>query len=166
MSPTSATWTANRAGKSKPVLCPPASPTAQASSCTRPVVGCRYLAPVKGYPAFFQLPASYLDAWVRLSGPDFSTLPAVTLTARDRAMSWLVDDTLISHGPDTMKALLTRSTGVFSGTYTDTPFGVSQAIGGVLLQKARRRYWPLPARACQRAGRHDAKAVTEPHPLL
>lgn len=114
---------------------PASFPYSAGFAVTRPVVGCRYLAPVKGYPAFFQLPASYLNAWVRLSGPDFSTLPAVTLTARDRAMSWLVDDTLISHGPDTMKALLTRSTGVFSGTYTDTPFGVSQAIGGVLLQK-------------------------------
>ena len=114
---------------------PASFPYSAGFAVTRPVVGCRYLAPVKGYPAFFQLPASYLNAWVRLSGPDFSTLPSVTLTARDRAMSWLVDDTLISHGPDTMKALLTRSTGVFSGTYTDTPFGVSQAIGGVLLQK-------------------------------
>jgi hypothetical protein len=114
---------------------PASFPYSAGFALARPVVGCRYLAPVNGYSAFTQLVPDYLNAWFRLSGPDFSTLPAVTITARDRAASWLVNDTLVNYGPDVLKATCTRSTGLVSGTYTDIPFGVNQAIGGVLLQK-------------------------------
>jgi hypothetical protein len=115
---------------------PAAFPYSTGFSVTRQVIGCRYYAPVLGALAFTQLNNAPLNAWLRLSGPDFSTLPAVNLTVLDRAVSWTEINTLITHGPDKLiNAACHASTGVMSGTYEDKPQGVSQFIGGVLLQK-------------------------------
>lgn len=105
-------------------------------STTRQVIGSRYYAPVASTRAFEQLADRPLNAWLRLTGPDFSTLAGLNLTTLDRAVTWLESNTVITHGPDRLnKAACVTSTGIFGGTYEDKPRGVSQFIGGVLLQK-------------------------------
>ena len=115
---------------------PAAFPYSTGFSVTRQVIGCRYYAPVLPALSFTQLADVPLNAWLRLSGPDFSTLPALDLTVLDRAVTWTEKSTIITYGPDKLiNASCAISTGVFSGTYEDKPQGVSQFIGGVLLQK-------------------------------
>ncbi len=101
----------------------------------RGVIGCLYAAPALAHRAFAILPDTNYNAWLRLSGPDMSTQAALTLTAVDRAITWNTANKVLYYGPDKATFVFTPTTGLVTGSYVDTPNGVSLTFGGALLQK-------------------------------
>ncbi|GEP43741.1 hypothetical protein [Brevifollis gellanilyticus] len=102
---------------------------------TRTLVGSRYTPPVTGQRAFAALTNSLYNGWVRLSGPDMSTLPLLDLTAVDRTLTWTVANQLLYYGPDKLTLSFSASTGLVTGTYVDSARKVNLSLGGALLQK-------------------------------
>ncbi len=102
---------------------------------TRGVIGSLYTPPLAGSRAMALLSNTNFNAWLRLSGPDISTLPALTLPSVDRAVTWSTANKILYYGPDKATITFTPTTGLATGSYTDAANGVSVTFGGALLQK-------------------------------
>jgi hypothetical protein len=102
---------------------------------TRGVVCSRYVPPQKNQRAFAILANSLHNAWLRLNGPDMSTLPALNLTSMDRAITWTTANTLIYYGPEKITLTFTPATGMLTGTCVDAAKGINISLGGVLMTK-------------------------------
>jgi hypothetical protein len=102
---------------------------------TRGVVGSRYLPPSPGQRAFSPLANRFDNCWLRLTGPDMSTQPALNLLTMDRATTWTSANTLLYYGPDKITLTFTAATGLLTGTCVDVTRGVNLSFGGALLQK-------------------------------
>jgi hypothetical protein len=102
---------------------------------TRGVVGSRYTPPLTGQRAFPGLANSLYNTWLRLSGPDMSTLPTLDLTTMDRATTWTTANKLLYYGPDKITTTFTPATGLITGTCVDAAKGINLTFGGALLQK-------------------------------
>ena len=102
---------------------------------TRGVIGNLYTPPVSGSRALASLPNASYNAWLRLSGPDMSTLPALNLLSLDRAVTWNTANKILYYGPDKATITFTPTTGLTTGSYIDAANGVSLTFGGALLQK-------------------------------
>jgi hypothetical protein len=114
----------------------PRTPTyAGGFDVTRGVIGSLFVAPVAGQSAFGGLANTGYNTWLRLSGPDMSTLPGLSVTAVDRAATWSPLDKILYYGPDKATVTFSRTTGLVSGRYIDTANKVSIKFGGALLQK-------------------------------
>ncbi len=105
---------------------------------TRQVIGSRYITPPVNQRSLLTLTNTNYNAWLRLSGPDLSTLTTVTLTSVDRTVTWSTADKILYYGPDTATLTFTRTTGLLTGTYADLANKVSVKVGGILLQKQNR----------------------------
>jgi hypothetical protein len=114
----------------------PRTPTYSAGfKVTRDIVGSRYNPLLVGQRAWSSLTDTGYNAWLRLSGPDLSTLPLLTLTAVDRAVTWSTANRIIYYGPDKAAVSFSATTGIATGSYSDTSRQVSVKFGGALLQK-------------------------------
>jgi hypothetical protein len=102
---------------------------------TREVVGSRYTPPLADQCAWASLADSGYNAWMRLYGPDLAVLPLLTVTAVDRAVTWSTANRIIYYGPDKAVVSFSATTGIATGSYTDTARRVSVKFGGALLQK-------------------------------
>ncbi len=102
---------------------------------TRGVIGSLYTPPLVNNRALATLPNTNFNAWLRLSGPDMSTLAALTLLSVDRAATWNTANKILYYGPDKATITFTPTTGLTTGSYIDTANGVSLTFGGALLQK-------------------------------
>lgn len=102
---------------------------------TRQVVGSRYTAPLTGARAMIGLSNTFYNTWLRFSGPDMSTQLALTITSLDRAVTWNTSNKILYYGPDKATLTFTTTTGLITGTYSDTAKGISFSYGGVLLHK-------------------------------
>jgi len=101
---------------------------------TRKVIGSEYSARPTGTPAMGVLAGAAFNVWLRWSGPDLSTLPALNEVELDRAATWSTTNTVIYGGPETAKLTFNSRTGLLTGTYLDSAKGIKIAYGGVLLQ--------------------------------
>ena len=102
---------------------------------TRGVVGSRYTPPLKGQRAFPGLVSSLYNTWLRLSGPDMSTLSGLELRTLDRATTWTSVNTLVYYGPDKITMTFAANTGLITGTCVDEAKGVNLSFNAALLQK-------------------------------
>jgi len=102
---------------------------------TRGVVGSRYTPPLKNQRAFPGLANSLYNTWLRLSGPDMSTLHSLNLTTMDRATTWTTANKLLYYGPDKITMTFTAATGLITGSCVDAARGVNLTFGGALLPK-------------------------------
>lgn len=102
---------------------------------TRGVVGSLYTPPAAGTRAFAGLSNGFYNSWLRFSGPDMSTLAALSLTAVDRAVTWNTANKILYYGPDKATITFAPATGLITGTYADKDRGVNLPFGGALLQK-------------------------------
>lgn len=102
---------------------------------TRAVVGDRYTAPLANTRAMAGLANTFYNSWLRLNGPDMSTQAALTLTSVDRAVTWNIANKILYYGPDKATISFSTTTGIATGSYTDSVNGVSLSFGGALLQK-------------------------------
>ena len=102
---------------------------------TRGVVGSRYTPPQKNQRAFPGLANSLHNTWLRLSGPDMSTLPTLDLTTMDRATTWTTSNKLLYYGPDEMTFTFSTTTGQIAGKCVDASKGINITLNGILLQK-------------------------------
>jgi hypothetical protein len=119
----------------KPNAVPATKSYAAGFDTTRGVVGSRYTPPLKNQRAFPGLANSLYNTWLRLSGPDMSTQPALTLTTLDRALTWTPANKLLYYGPDKITMTFTAATGLITGKCVDAGKGISVTFGGALLQK-------------------------------
>lgn len=119
----------------KPNAVPATKSYAAGFDTTRGVVGSRYTPPLKNQRAFPGLANSLYNTWLRLSGPDMSTLPTLDLTTMDRATTWTTANKLLYYGPDKITLTFTAATGLLTGTCVDGTRGVNLTFGGALLQK-------------------------------
>lgn len=119
----------------KPAGVPKTTSYAAGFNTTRSVVGCLYTAPVTGARAMSGLSNERYNTWLRFTGPDMSTLTALTLTSLDRAVTWDTANVVRYYGPESIPLTFTTSTGLLTGTCTETANGLSFSFGGVLLQK-------------------------------
>jgi hypothetical protein len=102
---------------------------------TRGVVGSRYTPPLTGQRAFATLANRFYNTWLRMSGPDMSTQPALDLTTQDRATTWTTANKLLYYGPDKITLTFTPATGLITGICVDAAKGINLTFGGALLQK-------------------------------
>jgi hypothetical protein len=102
---------------------------------THGVVGSRYTPPLKNQRAFPGLANSLHNTWLRLSGPDMSTLPTLDLTTMDRATNWNTSNKLLYYGPDEMTFTFSTTTGRITGECVDASKGINITLNGILLQK-------------------------------
>jgi hypothetical protein len=119
----------------KPNAVPATKSYAAGFDATRGVVGSRYTPPLTGQRAFPGLANSLYNTWLRLSGPDMSTLPTLDLTTMDRATTWTTANKLLYYGPDKITMTFTAATGLITGTCVDAAKGINLTFGGALLQK-------------------------------
>ena len=102
---------------------------------TRGVVGSRYTPPLTGQRAFPGLANRFYNTWLRLSGPDMSTLAAMEMISMDRAVTWSTTNTILYYGPDNITLTFTAATGLITGTCVDATKGVNLTFGAALLPK-------------------------------
>lgn len=119
----------------KPNAVPKTKSYAAGFDTTRGVVGSRYTPPLKNQRAFPGIANSLYNTWLRLSGPDMSTQPALTLTSLDRALTWNISNKLLYYGPDKITFTFSTKTGRIAGKCVDASKGINLIFGGVLLQK-------------------------------
>lgn len=119
----------------KPNAVPKTKSYAAGFDTTRGVVGSRYTPPLKNQRAFPDLANSLYNTWLRMSGPDMSTLPALTLTSFDRALTWTTANKLLYHGPDKITFTFSTKTGRITGECVDASQGINIILDGILLQK-------------------------------
>lgn len=119
----------------KPNAVPGTKSYAAGFDTTRGVIGSRYTPPLKGQRAFPGLANSLYNTWLRLSGPDMSTLAGLDLRTLDRATTWTSANTLIYYGPDKITMTFAAATGLITGTCVDAVKGVNLTLSGALLQK-------------------------------
>lgn len=100
----------------------------------RAVVGARYTPPITGARAWAELAYTTSNAWLRLDGPDISKLAVLTLRQFDRTVTWTTANKLTYYGPEKIVLTFNATTGLISGSITDTANGISQGVGGALLQ--------------------------------
>lgn len=101
---------------------------------TRPLFGSRYTAPAANVRAIDGLADAYYNIWLRLNGPNLSTLagpPAVT--ELDRAATWLSSNKIVYYGPEKVALSFNVKNGLVSGSYLYAPTGINVKFGGVLL---------------------------------
>lgn len=91
--------------------------------------------PAAGQRAMSGLNDDYYNAWFRISGPDYSTSPALVLSDLDRVITWNAKNKLQYWGPDKLTASFNTLTGGMSGSYTYKYDFSSVSFTGVLLQK-------------------------------
>jgi hypothetical protein len=119
----------------KPSAVPATKSYVTGFNVTRGVVGSRYTPPLTGQRAFSTLANRFYNTWLRLSGPDMSTLPLLDLIAMDRAVTWSTANTILYYGPDKITLTFTAATGLITGTCVDATKGINLTFGGALLQK-------------------------------
>jgi hypothetical protein len=119
----------------KPNAVPKTKSYAAGFDTTRGVVGSRYTPPLKNQRAFPGLTNSFYNTWLRLSGPDMSTQPRLTLTSLDRATTWPTTNKPRYYGPDKITFTFSSKTGRITGKCVDASKGINLIFGGVLLQK-------------------------------
>lgn len=102
---------------------------------TREVVGSRYTPPLTGQRAWATLANTGYNAWLRLSGPNMSSLPFLTVTAVDRSVTWSTANRIVYYGPDKATFKFSATTGLATGRYIDASRQVSVKFGGALIQK-------------------------------
>jgi hypothetical protein len=102
---------------------------------TRGVVGSRYTPPLAGQRAFSTLANRFYNAWLRLSGPDMSSMAALEMLSMDRAVTWSTTNTILYYGPDKITLTFTPATGLITGTCVDATKGVNLTFGAALLPK-------------------------------
>ncbi len=102
---------------------------------TRGVVCGRYVPPLKNQRAFSILANTLHNTWLRLSGPDMSTPPALNLITLDRAITWTTANKILYYGPEKISLTFTPATGLLSGTCVDATKGIKLSVGGVLITK-------------------------------
>jgi hypothetical protein len=119
----------------KPNAVPKTKSYAAGFDTTRDVVGSRYTPPLKNQRAFPGLENSLYNTWLRLSGPDMSTLPLLDVATMDRATTWAATNKLLYYGPDKIMMAFTSATGLITGTCVDAEKGINLTFGGALLQK-------------------------------
>jgi hypothetical protein len=119
----------------KPNAVPKTKSYAAGFDTTRGVVGSRYTPPLKNQRAFPGLANSLHNTWLRLSGPDMSTLPLLDVTTMDRATTWTTANTILYYGPGKITMTFTAATGLITGTCVDAEKGINLTFGGALLQK-------------------------------
>lgn len=120
---------------SKPNAVPATKSYVAGFDTTRGVVGSRYTPPLKNQRAFPGLANSLYNSWLRLSGPDMSTLAALDLRTLDRATTWTAANTLLYYGPEKITMTFATATGLITGTCTDAAKGLNLTLSGALLQK-------------------------------
>lgn len=121
----------------KPNAVPATKNYAAGFDTTRGVIGSRYTPPLMGQRAFAGLTNSLYNTWLRLTGPDMSTLPTLDLMKMDRASTWTATNTILYYGPDKITLTFTSATGLITGTCVDVAKGINLTFDGVLLQKQR-----------------------------
>jgi hypothetical protein len=119
----------------KPNAVPATKSYAAGFDTTRGVVGSRYTPPLSGLRALSTLANRFYNTWLRLSGPDMSPQPALTLTSLDRATTWTIANTILYYGPDKITLTFNAATGLITGTCVDAAKGINLTFGGALLQK-------------------------------
>jgi len=100
----------------------------------RVVVGARYTPPITGVRAWAELAYDTSNVWLRLDGPDISKLAVLTVRQFDRTITWTTANKLTYYGPEKIVLTFNASTGLISGSITDSANGISQNLGGALLQ--------------------------------
>ncbi|MCW0219581.1 MAG: MBG domain-containing protein, partial [Prosthecobacter sp.] len=100
---------------------------------TRNVIGSLYEKPAKGQRAWAELADTDHNVWLRLLGPNFSSV--AELTALDRALTWSSADKLTYYGPEKISLTFTSTSGLVTGSVVDKNQGLNQRFAGVLLQK-------------------------------
>lgn len=101
---------------------------------TRSVVGSLYTPPAAGARAMPGLANDFHNLWLRLAGPDLSSLPLVTIEEIDRAATWTTVNKILHYGPQKVAVTFNAKTGHVSGSYIDAAQGVNVKFSGVLLQ--------------------------------
>ena len=119
----------------KPNAVPKTKSYAAGFDTTRGVAGSRYTPPLKNQRAFPGLANSLYNTWLRLSGPDMSSLPTLNLTTLDRATTWTTANKLRYYGSDKITFTFSTKTGRITGKCVDASKGINLIFGGVLLQK-------------------------------
>jgi hypothetical protein len=119
----------------KPNAVPSTKSYAAGFDTTRGVVGSRYTVPLASQRAFAGLATTFYNTWLRLIGPDMSTLPTLNLTTISRATTWTTANNLLYYGPDKISMTFTPATGLISGNCVDAANGINLSFGGALLQK-------------------------------
>ncbi len=102
---------------------------------TRGVIGSVYTRPLPSERAMAGLADDFFNAWLRLSGPDFSGDTGLGLVEIDRAFTWAGNNRLLYYGPERVILRFNARNGFLSGRYIDRPNGVNASLGGVLLQE-------------------------------
>jgi hypothetical protein len=116
---------------------PGAAPTsvyAAGFDTVRVVIGARYTPPMTGARAWAELAYATSNAWLRLDGPDISKLAVLTVRQFDRTVTWTTANKITYYGPEKIVLTFNATTGLISGSITDTANGISQNVGGALLQ--------------------------------
>ncbi|MCB1229279.1 MAG: hypothetical protein KDN19_03380 [Verrucomicrobiae bacterium] len=114
---------------------PPATVYPAGFDTTRGVIGSLYQRPGPGERAIEGLTDDFHNAWLRLSGPDFSGDAGLGLTEIDRAITWATNHRLTYYGPERVILRFNFRNGLLTGRYLDRPNGVNASLGGVLLQE-------------------------------
>lgn len=114
---------------------PPATVYPGGFDTVRGVVGSTYTRPGPGERAIEGLADDFFNAWLRLSGPDFSGDAGLGLTEIDRAITWQANNRLIYYGPERILLRFNARNGLLTGRYIDRNNSVNASLGGVLLQE-------------------------------